>query len=72
MTTDFDPEGKRLPIKVDTTSNGEYAPQSLTPAERLANTHAQRFVDAAAKRAGLGRRAFLKTCAGAAATLLAF
>ena len=31
---DFDPEGKRLPIKIDRTSNGEYAPPLLTPGAR--------------------------------------
>jgi hypothetical protein len=31
---DFDPDGTRLPIKVDSASNGEYAPRPLSPAER--------------------------------------
>lgn len=69
---DFDPDGRRLPIKVDCASNGEYAPQPLTRLERAANAHAREFVGQAARHAGRGRRAFLKTCAGAAATLLAF
>ncbi len=68
---DFDPDGKRLPIKVDTASNGEYAPQPLSPMECSQNTQAREFVGKAAKLVGLGRRAFLKTCAGSAATLLA-
>ena len=69
---DLDPDGRRLPIKVDTSSNGEYPPQALSPLERAANGHARTVAGDAARMAGLGRRAFLKTCAGAAATLLAF
>jgi predicted TIM-barrel fold metal-dependent hydrolase len=69
---DLDPDGRRLPIKVDTSSNGEYAPQALSPLERAANGHARTVAGDAARMAGLGRRDFLKTCAGAAATLLAF
>ncbi|MFP4002479.1 MAG: amidohydrolase family protein [Alphaproteobacteria bacterium] len=69
---DFDPDGARLPIKVDTASNGEYAPQPLTLAARAANALAHRRVDMAAGRTGLGRRAFLTSSMGAAATLLAF
>ena len=69
---DLDPEGKRLPIKIDSASNGEYAPRPLRPLERAANLEAQRLVGEAARKCGLGRRAFLKSCAGSAATLLAF
>ena len=69
---DLDPEGRRLPIKIDTASNGEYLPRPLQPLEQAANAEAQRFVGEAARKAGLQRRAFLKTCAGSAATLLAF
>lgn len=28
---DFDPQGIRLPRRIDTMSNGEYIPQPLTP-----------------------------------------
>jgi hypothetical protein len=31
MIQDFDAEGRHLPIKVDSASNGEYAPRPLTP-----------------------------------------
>ena len=34
---DFDPDGTRLPIKVDTSSNGEYAPLPLRPDQAFAN-----------------------------------
>lgn len=69
---DFDPDGTRLPIKVDTTSNGEYIPQPLTPKQELANTYAREFVREVAKKSGLNRRKLLISTAGSAATLLAF
>lgn len=69
---DFDPDGLRLPIKVDTTSNGEYIPHPLTPQQHAANGEAMRFVDAAAKKLGIKRRRFLISTCGSAATLLAF
>ncbi|HBV21511.1 MAG TPA: amidohydrolase [Nitrosomonas sp.] len=69
---DFDPEGKRLPIKIDTATNAEYCPQPLTATEQAANHYAHQVVDQAAKATRKSRRAFLKTLAGSAATLLAF
>lgn len=69
---DFDPDGRRLPIKVDSTSNGEYLPQPLGHAQRAANALAHERVAAAAQRLGQGRRQFLTSLGGAAATLLAF
>jgi hypothetical protein len=69
---DLDPRGTRLPIKVDSASNGEFAPRPLTRLQRAANAHARELTVAAARRTGLGRRAFLKTLMGAAANLLAF
>ena len=33
----IDPEGRRLPIKLDSTSNGEFVPVPLWPANRAAN-----------------------------------
>ena len=72
MTYDLDPDGTRLPIKVDTASNGEFIPEPLTAAERLANRVAHRRVGEAARRRGQSRRKFLTSSAGAAATLLAF
>lgn len=70
--SDFDPDGVRLPIKVDTATNGEYAPRPLSNAARAANALAHRRVDMAAARTGLARRSFLTSSLGAAATLLAF
>ncbi len=69
---DFDPEGKRLPIKIDTATNAEYCPQPLTASEREANRCAHQLTGQAAKTLRKSRRAFLKTLAGSAATLLAF
>ncbi len=34
MTQRIDPEGVRLPVKLDTTSNGEFAPVPLSLANR--------------------------------------
>ncbi len=67
----FDPEGRRLPIKLDSTSNAEYAPIPLEPHNRLANEIAQAAVSRNAKKTGLGRRDFLVSTAGAATSLLA-
>lgn len=67
-----DPEGRRLPIKLDTTSNGEFLPVPLTPANRLANHLAQEAASRDAKRLAMGRREFLLSSCGAASTLLAF
>jgi len=69
---EFDPLGTRLPIKIDTASNGEFAPRALTALQHAANACARERVGTAAKRTGLGRRDFIKTLMGSAATLLAF
>src|SRR5882672_11958223 len=68
----IDPEGRRLPIKLDTTSNGEFAPVPLSPANVAANRLAHEAATRNAKRLGLSRRDFLVTACGAASTLLAF
>ena len=67
-----DPEGRRLPVKLDTTSNGEFAPVALSPANQNANCLAHEAATRNAKRLGVGRRDFLVTACGAASTLLAF
>jgi uncharacterized protein len=69
---DIDPEGKRLPIKLDSTSNGEFAPVPLWPANREANCLAHESASAFSKKLGLSRRNFLVSSCGAAATLLSF
>ncbi|HYR34098.1 MAG TPA: amidohydrolase family protein, partial [Burkholderiales bacterium] len=68
----IDPEGKHLPIKIDTTSNGEFAPVPLSPKNALGNRLAHESASENAKRLGLGRRQFLVSACGAASTLLAF
>ena len=72
MTDDLDPHGRRLPIKLDSTSNGEFAPVALDAAARHACALAHDAVDAAARRMGQDRRRYLVSLLGAAATLSAF
>jgi hypothetical protein len=62
----------RLPIKLDTTSNGEFEPVPLNAAARLARERAHDAIAHGIKRLGLSRRAYLGSMAGAAATLAAF
>ena len=68
----IDPEGTRLPIKLDSTSNGEFVPVPLSPANRYANQLAHQAAGANAKRLAVSRRSFLVSACGAASTLLAF
>ena len=68
----IDPYGTRLPIKLDATSNGEFVPVPLSPANLAANRLAHEAATRNARRLGLGRRAFLVSVCGAASTLLAF
>jgi hypothetical protein len=72
MTTQNDPRGERLPIKLDATTNGEYAPIPLSAANRAANRLAHAWAGRNARRLGLGRREFLVSSCGVATTLLAF
>ena len=66
-----DPHGTRLPVKLDSTSNGEFAPIPLEPVHLEANRRALECADANARRTGVGRREFLVSACGAATTLLA-
>ena len=66
---DFDPEGTRLPIKVDTATNGEFVPRPLTRLQQAANVLAHEQVGTAARKTALDRRSFLKSLTGSAATL---
>src|SRR5687767_3883871 len=68
----IDPEGTRLPIKLDPTSNGEYVPVPLAPANLAANRLAHEYATANARKLGISRRKFLISSCGAASTLLAF
>jgi len=67
-----DPDGRRLPIKLDATSNGEFAPVPLDAAGRAANKLAREAASENARRLGLDRRRFMVSACGAASTLLAF
>lgn len=68
----IDPEGARLPIKLDSTSNGEFEPVPLSRTNQAANYIAHEAATSNAKRLGLDRRDFLLSTCGAASTLLAF
>jgi len=71
MKSSSDPHGKRLPIKLDTATNGEYAPIPLEPVHHEARHLAFEAASLNAKRLGLTRRNFLVSACGAASTLLA-
>ena len=68
----LDPDGARLPIKLDSTSNGEFSPVPLSPVNHAANRLAHEAATQNAKRLALSRRKFLISACGAASTLLAF
>jgi len=65
-----DPYGMRLPIKLDTATNGEFEPIPLEAMHHRARRLALDAATANAKRLGLSRRAFLVSACGAATTLL--
>ncbi|MCX7554893.1 amidohydrolase family protein [Marinicella sp. S1101] len=62
----------KLPIKLDSTSNGEFIPVPLAPPQCLANDLAKESTAADAKATNSNRRQFLKSSCGVASTLLAF
>jgi predicted TIM-barrel fold metal-dependent hydrolase len=64
-----DPEGTRLPVKLDTATNGEFAPVVLEPVHHLARRMASEAAGENAKRLGLDRRSFLVSACGVATTL---
>ncbi|HET6565450.1 MAG TPA: amidohydrolase family protein [Xanthomonadales bacterium] len=66
-----DPDGQRLPIKLDKTTNGEYLPVELPEQVIWSQQTAQKWAGENAKRCGLGRRDFLVSLSGAATCLLA-
>jgi len=68
----IDPEGSRLPIKLDSTSNGEFAPVPLWPANLEANRLAHEAAAENSKHLACSKRTFLTSACGAASTLLAF
>jgi uncharacterized protein len=62
----------RLPIKIDSTSNGEFRPVPLSAELRAARRLAIERNTENARRAGTSRRAFLTGLCGAATTLLTY
>jgi predicted TIM-barrel fold metal-dependent hydrolase len=67
-----DPDGRRLPIKLDSTSNGEFEPVPLSPANVAANRLAHALASDSSRKLSLAKRKFLLSACGAASTLLAF
>jgi len=67
-----DPAGTRLPVKLDSTTNGEFAPIPLEEIHRRANRMAMQAAEANARRLRLDRRSFLVSACGVASTLLGF
>jgi len=72
MSDRIDPDGLRLPVKLDSTSNGEFEPIPLEREHEYANREALEDATRNARRVGLDRRRFLVSACGAASTLLAF
>ena len=68
---DLDPEGLRLPVKFDGTSNGEYVPLPATAGQALANRLAREAASENARRLGLSRRRFMVSAMGSATVLAA-
>ena len=59
-----------LPVKVNSTSNGEFRPVPLAEHVARANSEAEQQIGENAKRVGFGRRAYLQSLCGAATTFL--
>ena len=66
-----DPDGLRLPVKLDSTSNGEFTPIPLEPVHHEANAMALAEATRNARRQGVSRREFMVSACGAATALLA-
>ena len=69
--TNRDPQGIRLPIRIDTTSNGEFVPVPLKKRNILGNMLAHELASDNARRLGVDRRTFLVSTCGAASSLMA-
>jgi uncharacterized protein len=70
MRYENDPEGTRLPVKLDTATNGEFEPIALDPVHHQAMDIAFAAATENAKRLGQDRRTFLVSACGVATTLL--
>lgn len=71
MKDNSDPDGHRLPIKLDATSNGEFAPRPLCSEEVSIKKLAFEMATERAKKTNISRRRFMVSLCGAASTLLA-
>ena len=69
--TNRDPEGARLPIKIDATSNGEFTPVALEKHNIVGNALAHAWAGKNARRLGVARRNFMISACGTASSLLA-
>ena len=56
MSHRVDPDGERLPVKLDATSNGEFEPIGLSATNRAANRLAHEWASENANRRGVSRR----------------
>ena len=72
MTKEHDNGEISLPIKLDSTSNGEFAPIQLEAPQNLANQLAHKKTTSDSRKLNQSRRNFLKSSCGIASTLLAF
>lgn len=70
MTQRNDPAGTRLPIKLDATSNGEFAPLPMSDSEKAIRNLALTHATERARHTGVSRRDFMVSLCGAASTLL--
>ena len=68
----YDNDGARLPIKIDSTSNGEFEPVPISRTNTRANHLALERAGELAGHKGQTRRKFLVSACGAASTLMAF
>ena len=71
MSQRQDPDGRRLPVKLDSTSNGEFTPIPLEPVHHEANALALAAATRNARGQGVSRRDFMVSACGAATALLA-
>jgi hypothetical protein len=62
QTRDVDPDGRRLPIKLDTTTNGEFAPIPLDPSLRHANALASEWAGKFARKLAQNSQIVLDVC----------
>jgi hypothetical protein len=71
MKFDNDPEGTRLPVKMNNTTNGEHLPKPVPEHVHKAASLAREWCTENSRRLSKGRRDFLVSMSGAATCLLA-